>query len=126
MKFPFRQFVLAAAVAVCAGCATSRVAADPRLVIDPSAKSVVEVLAVDYGQAKTGAPTVAATVKNRTSSVRRLEWRVVWIDANGRPDDSLLAAWKRFTLDPREITDLHSTSPRKDASGFRLEVRKAP
>lgn len=109
-----------------AGCATSRVEADPRVAIDPSASSLVEVLTVDYGESKTGSPTVTAAVRNKTSSVRRLEWRIVWIDANGRPDDSLLAAWKRFTLDPREIADLHSTSPRPDASGFRFEVRRQP
>lgn len=108
-----------------AGCASSRVAADPRIVVDSSASSLIKVLTVDYGATKGENPVVSLAVQSRKGSVRRIEYRAVWIGANGSAIDSPLSMWKTVTLDPHEVADLKSVAPRSDVQGFRLEIRKA-
>lgn len=126
MKIPFRQFALAAAVAVCAGCATSRVASDPRIVVDPSVSSLVKVLTVDYGETKGANPVVALALQSTSGRTRRIQYRTVWLDKNGAAVSSALSVWKTATLDPDEVADLKAVAPRSDVSGFRVEIRKAP
>lgn len=115
-----------AAVALAAGCATSRVAADPRIVVDPSVSSIVRVLTVDYGETKGSNPVVALSVQSTSSSQRKIQYRTVWIGANGSAMDSALSIWKTLTLDPGEVGDIRAVAPRADVSGFRVELRKAP
>lgn len=113
------------ALALLAGCATSRVA-DPRVVVDPSAASIVEVLSVDYGETKGANPVVALSVRSTSGSVRRIQHRAVWFDPNGAALDPTLSIWKTVTLDPGEVADLRAVAPRSDAQGFRFEIRRAP
>ena len=115
-----------AAFALAAGCATSRESADPRIVVDPSASSILRVLTVDYGETKGGNPIVALSVRSTSSSQRRIQYRTVWIGANGSAMDSALSVWKTMTLNPDEIGDIRAVAPRSDVSGFRVELRKAP
>ena len=124
MKIRFLHAVLAATLLV--GCATSPVTADPRIVVDPAAASIVDVLTVDYGETKGGNPVVSATVRSKKGSQRKIQYRTVWIGPNGAAIDSALSLWKTATLDPREVADLHAVAPRPDVEGFRLEIRKAP
>ncbi len=115
-----------AAFALAAGCATSRVAADPRIVVDPSVSSLVKVLTVDYGETKGANPVVALSLQSTSGRTRKIQYRTVWFDANGAPVASALSLWKTATLDPDEIADLRAVAPRSDVNGFRVEIRKAP
>jgi len=116
---------LLSALVFAAGCATSRVDADPRVVVDSSVPSSIRVLAVDYGETKGDNPVVSVSVRNTGSLTRRLQYRTVWFDPNGNPIDSVLSIWKSATLDSGEIADFRAVSPRADADGFRFEIRKA-
>lgn len=118
-------FPLLFAVILAAGCATSRVAADPRVVVDSSVPSAIHVLAVDYGATKGENAVVSLTVRNTGSFTRRIQYRAVWFDPNGNPVDSVVSIWKTATLDPGETADFRAVSPRADAEGFRFELRKA-
>lgn len=115
-----------AALAFLAGCATSRTAADPRIVIDSSASGLVRVLTVDYGETKGDNPVVALSLQSTSGSQRKLNYRAIWIGADGAAMDSALSIWKTVTLDPGEVADIRAVSPRSDVKGFRIEVRKAP
>ena len=115
-----------AAIALLVGCATSRIAADPRIVVDSSASSIVRVLTVDYGETKGANPVVSLSVQSTSGSQRRLQYRAIWIGADGGALDSALSIWKTVTLDPKEVADLKAIAPRADVKGFRIEIRKAP
>ena len=115
-----------AAIALFAGCATSRVASDPRIVIEPSASSLLRVLTVDYGQTQGANPVVSLAVQSISGSSRKIQYRTIWIAPNGSAIDSTLSVWKTVTLDPHEVADFKAIAPRADAQGFRMEIRKAP
>ena len=120
-----KTLLLLSSLALLAGCASPRVA-DPRIVVDPSASSIVQVLTVDYGATKGANPVVALSVKSTSGSVRKIQHRTVWFDQNGAAINTILSKWKTVTLDPGEVADLRAVAPRADAQGFRFEIRKAP
>lgn len=118
---------LCAVALLAAGCVSaSRLDADPRIVVDASVKSAIEVLTVDYGETHGGNSVVTLAVRNTGGSVRRIQYRTVWFREDGNPVESIVSIWKNCTLDPGEIADLRSVSPRADARDFRVEVRRAP
>lgn len=128
MKHIVNFAAVAAAFALCAaGCASapSPGDADPRIAIDRSAANLVRTVAVDYGTSKSDTPTLSVTVKSISGSTRKLQYRVVWMGANGLPLDSALSVWKIMTLDPGEIGDCRAIAPRSDVHSFRFELRKA-
>lgn len=120
-----KTLLLLSSLALLAGCASPRVA-DPRIVVDPSASSIVQVLTVDYGATKGSNPVVALSVKSTSGSVRKIQHRTVWFDPNGAAINTILSKWKTVTLDPGEVADLRAVAPRADAQGFRFEIRQAP
>ena len=120
-----KTLLLLSSLALLAGCASPRVA-DPRIVVDPSASSIVQVLTVDYGATKGANPVVALSVKSTSGSVRKIQHRTVWFDPNGAAINTILSKWKTVTLDPGEVADLRAVAPRADAQGFRFEIRQAP
>ena len=115
-----------ASLALLCGCASSRIASDPRIVMDPSAASIVKVLTVDYGETKGKNPVVSLSVRSESGSQRKIQYRTIWLGADGAVLDSALSIWKTVTLDPREVADLKGVAPRADVSGFRFEIRRAP
>lgn len=123
-KSALRRFAAMAVLAGAIGCASHRIA-DPRIVIDPSASSIVKVLTVDYGETKGANPVVSLSLQSTSGHTRHIEYRTVWLGANGAAIDSALSIWKPVTIDPREVADLKSVSPRSDVTGFRIEIRKA-
>ncbi len=112
-------------LALLAGCATTRTSADPRIVLDSSAASIVDVLTVDYGETTGANPVVSLAVRSKSGSQRMIEYRAVWIGPNGAAIDSVLSIWKTVTLDPYEVADLKAVAPRSDVKGFRIEIRRA-
>lgn len=117
--------LLPAVAALAAGCATtSRLDADPRIVVDPSVSSAIQVLTVDYGETQGANPVVSLAVRNDGGTPRRIRYRAVWFAPDGNPVDSILSIWKSSTLDPGEIADIRAVSPRPDAQDFRIEIRK--
>lgn len=115
-----------AALSILAGCATSRVAADPRIVVDPSARGLVDVLTVDYGETKGANQVVSLSLRSTSGLTRSIQYRTIWIGADGGALDSALSIWKTVTLDPREVASVKAVAPRPDVQGFRMEIRKAP
>lgn len=118
-------FLLLFTVVLAIGCATPRTQSDPRIVIDSSVPSAVQVLTVDYGKTKGENPVVSLSVRNTGHFSRRIQYRAVWFDQSGNPVDSVVSNWKSATLDSGETADLRAVSPRADAETFRFELRKA-
>ena len=69
--------------------------------------------------------TFQANVVNTTSSDLKVEWKVVWLVAEGVTLDSVVSTWNSRVLNPQEICALKGTAPRKDAADMLFYVRRA-
>lgn len=70
-------------------------------------------------------PTFQANVVNNTSGDLGVEWKVVWLDADGITIDSIVSTWSARMLHPHEICALKSTAPTPAAVDMLFYVRKA-
>jgi uncharacterized protein YcfL len=68
--------------------------------------------------------TFQANVVNNTSSDLGVEWKVVWLDADGVAMDSLVSTWNKLMLAPNDIQALKNTASRLDATDMLFYLRK--
>ena len=68
--------------------------------------------------------TFQANVVNNTSSDLGVEWKVVWLDADGVAMDSLVSTWNKLMLAPNDIQALKNTASRLDAADMLFYLRK--
>ena len=69
--------------------------------------------------------TFQANVVNNTSSERAVEWKVVWLDADGMEIDSTVSTWAARMIQPYEVCALKGTAPTKAAVDMMFYVRRA-
>ena len=125
----YAGLVLALAVPVlCAaifGCvATNIPPPDRRVTISADLGTKVYVTDARCAKGKSDYATFQANVVNNTSRDLGVEWRVVWLDADGITIDSLVSTWNKVMLAPNDIQALKTTAPRMDAADMRFYVRK--
>ncbi len=121
-----KTLLLLSSLALLAGCGTTQIGADPRILIDSSADGLVKIISVDYGETQGNNPVVALSMMSTSDFERKIQYRTVWFDPNGAAIDSPLSKWKTVTIFSGEVSDIRAVAPRSDAQGFRIEIRKAP
>ena len=119
-------FAAIGAAVLCGCVATNLPPADRRVTVAADLGTRVYVTDVLCAKAATSDfYTFQANVVNTTSSDLKVEWKVVWLDADGVTIDSVVSTWNSRVLNPQEICALKGTAPRKDAADMLFYVRRA-
>lgn len=109
-----------------AGCrATNVPPPDRRVTIAPDLGTSIYVTDVRCVKGSSDCYTFQAKVVNNTSSERAVEWKVVWLDADGMEIDSTVSSWAARMIQPYEVCALKGTAPTKAAVDMMFYVRKA-
>ena len=114
---------LAAAGGLFSGCSTLP-PADARVTIAADIAGDVVISDIRCPRNQAGFLTFQANVVNVRSGDRGVEWKVVWLDADGVEIDSLVSSWNKVMLAPNEIKGLKATAPRADAADGRFYLRR--
>lgn len=108
-----------------AGCvATNIPPMDRRVTIAPDLGMKVYVTDVRCAKGSSSYSTFQANVVNNTSSDLGVEWKVVWLDADGIAIDSIVSTWNKLMLPPNDVQALKNTAPRMDAADMLFYLRK--
>ena len=63
---------------------------------------------------------------NRAHNIRRFDYMVEWLDADGMVIPSKTAVWQPKSVQPKSVFTIRSDVPRKDAIDFRMNTRSQP
>ena len=125
MKINRKCFLVAALAGLVAGCVSYHTPPiDRRVTIAEDLGTAVWVTDVRCAKGTRPYATFQASVVNNTSHVLGVEWKVVWLDANGITIDSLVSTWNKVMLAPKDIQALKGTAPRPDAADMLFYVRR--
>ncbi len=122
-----RKSLMAAALAglVAAGCiSTNMPPMDRRVTLAEDLGTSVFVTDVRCAKGTSSYATFQANVVNNTSRDLGVEWKVVWLDADGMAIDSIVSTWNKAMLAPKDIQALKCTAPRTDAADMLFYVRR--
>ncbi len=121
-----RKSIVAAVLAVLAvGCVSYHTPPmDRRVTVAEDLGTAVWVTDVRCAKGTSPYATFQANVVNNTSYDLGVEWKVVWLDANGVTIDSLVSTWNKVMLAPKDIQALKGTAPRPDAADMLFYVRR--
>lgn len=115
---------LAAAV-VTTGCvATNLPPLDRRVTLAQNLGTDVFVTDVRCAKGTSQFYTFQANVVNNLSRELWVEYKVVWVDADGVALESLASTWQKTALMPRDIKALQATAPSPDAVDMLFYVRR--
>lgn len=107
------------------GCvATHLPPVDRRVTVAEDLGTAVYVTDVRCAKGKSSYATFQANVVNNTSYDLGVEYKVVWLDANGITIDSLVSSWNKVMLAPKDIRALKGTSPSMEAADMLFYVRR--
>lgn len=108
------------------GCVATHVPPpDRRVTIARDLGTKVYVTDIRCGKGASDFCTFQANVVNNTSAPLAVEWKVVWLDAEGFAIDSATTAWNARAIQPNDICALKGTAPRADAADMLFYVRRA-
>ena len=125
MKINRKSFLAAALAGLVAGCVSYHTPPmDRRVTIAEDLGTAVWVTDVRCAKGTSPYATFQANVVNNTSHDLGVEWKVVWLDANGITIDSLVSTWNKVMLAPKDIQALKGTAPRPDAADMLFYVRR--
>ncbi len=124
MKKMIAAFGLVAAILVTGCVSTALPPMDRRVTIAEDLGTSVFVTDVRCAKGTSSYATFQANVVNNTSHDLGVEWKVVWLDANGITIDSLVSTWNSMMLSPKAISALKGTAPRPDAADMIFYVRR--
>lgn len=120
-----KTFFAALCVVAMSGCVATNVPPpDRRVTIAEDLGTKVYVTDVRCAKGTGDYATLQANVVNNTSGDLGVEWKVVWLDAQGVAFDTLVSSWNKIMLAPGDVTALKNTSPRKDAADMLLYIRR--
>ena len=71
-----------------------------------------------------GTKVYITDIRYNTSSDFAVEWKVVWLDADGVTIDSLVSSWNKLMLAPNDIVGLKNTAPTVDAADMLFYLRR--
>ena len=113
-----------AAAALLTGCvATNLPPMDRRITIAEDLGCDVFVTDVRCAKGNSSYATFQANVVNNTWGDLGVEWKVVWLDADGVAIDSIVSTWNKLMLPARDVQALKNTAPRMDAVDMLFYVR---
>lgn len=96
---------------------------DRRVTVSPDLGTAVWVTDVRFTRIQSQQWTVQANVVNNTNAVVPMEYRVVWLDANGMELPGVMSTWLPISAAPREVIGLSATAPAPQALDFRFYVQ---
>lgn len=112
------------AVMAC-GCVSQRPAGDCRVTVAPDLGDEVQVADVRLQKGQSLHYTMQANVVNNSASLVSVEYKTVWLDAEGVEIPTVMSDWARSSIRPRDIVALQSTAPDESAVDFRFYVKKS-
>ena len=112
-------------VALTCGCTSQRLNCDCRVTVAPDLGDAVEVVDLRLQKTRSSHYTMQANVVNNSASLVGLEYKTVWLSADGEEIPTIMSTWSRTSVRPRDIVALQSTSPDETAVDFRLYVKKS-
>jgi len=68
--------------------------------------------------------TFQANMVNNTSSDLGVEWKLVWLDADGVAIDSVVSTWNARVLQPHDVCALKGVAPSSSAVDMMFYVRR--
>lgn len=120
-----KKFLLLAAVVALAGCVATNVPPpDRRVTIAEDLGTKVYITDIRCAKGASDYATFQANVVNTTSRDLPVEWKVVWLDADGVAIDSLVSSWNKLMLAPNDIVGLKNTAPTVDAADMLFYLRR--
>jgi uncharacterized protein YcfL len=120
-----KKFLLLAAVVALAGCVATNVPPpDRRVTVAEDIGTKVYITDIRCAKGASDYATFQANVVNNTSSDFAVEWKVVWLDADGVTIDSLVSSWNKLMLAPNDIVGLKNTAPTVDAADMLFYLRR--
>ena len=109
-----------------AGCkATNVPPPDRRVTIAPDLGTSIYVTDIRCTKGSSDYYTFQANVVNNSSSECAVEWKVVWLDADGVAIDSAVSSWAARMIQPYEVCALRGTAPSLAAVDMMFYVRRA-
>ena len=113
-----------AAALLTTGCVSTPVPPmDRRVTLAPNLGSSLYVTDVRCTKGNSAFYTFQANVVNNLSRELWVEYKVVWVDADGMAIEPN-AVWRQTALMPKEIKALQATAPRADAVDMLFYVRR--
>ncbi len=61
---------------------------------------------------------------NRSKHIKRFQYKFEWLDVNDFPLDTQSSTWKLLSAEPGADFNFFGTSPRKEATDFKIYIRK--
>ena len=65
-----------------------------------------------------------ANVVNNMATDRGIEWRIVWLDANGLELPSAVSNWAKLMVSPKDIAEVRCVAASQAAADFRFHLRR--
>lgn len=96
---------------------------DRRVTVAPDLGTAVWVTDVRFTRIQSQQYTMQANVVNNTNAVVPMEYRVVWLDANGMELPGVMSDWQPISAAPRAVVGLAATAPSPQALDFRFHVQ---
>lgn len=103
--------------AALAGCATTR--AYPQVTV--YGRGVV-IDRVSEHLTPGGVPRVVVGGRSTSGVDRATRYRALWIDAEGRPVDTIVSSWHEIVLQARRPFELDIAGPGRGATRYRFEI----
>ena len=113
------------AVAALTGCVATNVPPmDRRVTVAADLGTRAYITDVRVARGASDYMTFQANVVNNTSRDLGVEWKVVWLDADGVAIDTIVSTWNKLMLPPNDIQALKNTAPRMDAADMLFYLRR--
>lgn len=122
-----QSFTLKAVVMlfVC-GCASAPHVRHPRIsIIDDSLLSDITIKYITSVKNESGLLEVRLAGLNNTSSYKKLEYKINWLDRAGFKIPTILSRWTAFSAFESAEFSFSTVAPNKSATDFRILIRKA-
>ncbi len=123
---PVKVALVALGAALLSGCVATNVPPpDRRVTIAKDLGTSVFITDIRCTKGSSDFYTFQANMVNNRSSDLAVEWKVVWLDADGITIDSAVSGWNARMLQPNDVVALKGTAPRSDAVDMLFYVRRA-
>ncbi|HND62896.1 MAG TPA: YcfL family protein [Opitutaceae bacterium] len=104
--------------------ATPNYVADKRVITDNTLAGTFRVVSINQGTVSGNLLKIQATVENLKSSLRTLNYKFEWVDADGMAVDSPNETWKAIQFQGRETQTISTVAITPRAVDFRLKFRE--
>ena len=122
-----RLMILTVIAAALTGCVSDNSAplTDSRITLAEDLANDVYITDVRCTKGTSDFLTFQANMINNLRSPLAVEWKVLWLDADGLEIESVVSSWNALVIQPNEIRGLKGTAPKPDVADMRFYARKA-